>query len=414
MSSTNGAATRVIYVGTGNLVLLEGVFDREEPRILRYAARKDPEGFENGFVTNLEKASLSLLSLVEAFVPKAKTAEISVSVVLANAKLRNFDFSSSQYYQGMPRTLSTHEVRSVVSQTRSVATLPLSEFVLQAVPESFLVNDMSGVRNPLGLEAHRLGVRLKIFTLNFEDFKNISKAFEAADIVVENYFPGTLTLSEAVLHDEEKEQGVVLVHLQEDYLELILWKNNSLIESKILPWGGNALTAQMASRWGIDRRDAEKVKRRYGALSLDSKFGGELIPLVERLGKGNASIQRSEFQQAFLDQARRWLESILQEVDDFIQKKNVRHPHLVFSGDDTAFDGFLEFLQSQFSRDARLGLARKVEAPHELLVQPSFTPALGMFRWFSVHEQGYRRLLTPNSLLHKTLASAKDWFSAYF
>ena len=402
----------VVYVGSSRLVAVEGIAGSGEPKVLRAAGKKDPEGFEKGLVTNLEKASTAISGLIETLYP-GKTS-LPVYAVLGNAKLKTYGYSSSQYYQGMPRAVSSHDIRAVVNQTRSVATLPLSEFVLQAIPESFLVNDMNDVRNPLGLETRRLGVNLKIFTMNFEDFKNIARAFESADIEVEGYFPKTLTISEAVLTDQEKEEGTLLADISEDHLHLVVWKNGDLVDTKVLDLGGAALTSEIAECWQIGIQDAEKVKQRYGALDLDPKFGDELIPLIERNGRANRQIQRREFQEAFLEQSRNWMAKILAESDRFVQEQKLAHPHLVFTGGITVLDGFLEFLQKQFSRDARIGLARKIEAPNEFLVNPSLTPALGMIRWLSLQESGRRQLLAPSGLLQKTVASARDWFSSYF
>ena len=181
----------VIYLGTHKLVALAGEVGDGEPRIIRHAEIVNPDGFENGLVTNLERAAASLEALVDSLFsakdsygvesPRRDVSDIFTYVVLGNVKLKTYRFSSSQYFQGLRRTISSHEIRSVVSQTRSVATLPLSEFVLQAIPETFLVDDTANVTNPLGLEAHRLGVTLKIFTMDFQAFRNISKTFEAAE-----------------------------------------------------------------------------------------------------------------------------------------------------------------------------------------------------------------------------------------
>ena len=404
----------VLYVGTRKLLVLEAALGEGDPRIVRHALLKNPDGFEKGFVVHLQKAAAALQKLVEGFLPERGSSALSAWVVLGNSKLRTYGFSSSQYYPAGPRTLSSHEIRSVVEQTRSIATLPLSEFILQAVPESFLVNDMAGVRDPLGLTATRLGVDLKIFTMDFQDFKNISKAFEAAEIEVEGYFPKTLAVSEAVLTSEEKEKGVVLADIADDGVSLVLWKNGNLIDTRVLPLGSRTLTAQIAARWEIEPHDAEKVKEQFGSLNLDPQFGDELIPLIERNGKNAHQIHRQAFQEAFLEQAKQWLAGILSEIDSFAREKKAHHPHLVFTGGGTAGDGFLEFLQKQFSREARIGLTRKVEAPTGLLVDPSLAGAFGMVRWLAEADRQVHRLFAPTGLVEKTLATARDWFSAYF
>ncbi len=411
-----GEANReiVIYVGTRKLIALEGIAGQGEPRVTRFARNLQPEGFQNGLVTHLEKASSSLQAVLKALDPTSNFNDAVFYAVLGNQKLKTYHFASSQYYQGIQRSLTAQEIRSVVDQTRSVATLPLSEFVLQAIPESFTVNDTANIRNPLGLEAHRLSVNLEISTMSFQEFKNISRAFEVAEIEIENYFPKTLTVSAAVLTEMEKEEGAAIVDVAQDHTHLILWKNGSMLGTRALPWGNQWLIGELAKGLEIEACDAAKLKERYGSLEGPASFGGELIPTVERNGKANHQMRRQEFQEKFLTQVKNWTEKILGEVECYSKEEGVLFPHFVFTGGGISMDGFLEYLHRQFSKDARIGTARKMEAPTELLVDPSMAGALGLFRWLSLNAQEQKRFFSPSGFLEKTFASARDWFSSYF
>ncbi|MBI3314250.1 MAG: hypothetical protein HYZ83_08455 [Candidatus Omnitrophica bacterium] len=404
----------IFYVGTRKLVAMYGEIRGGEPRIHRHVTRINPDGFKHGFVTCLERASAVLEEMLEALMPSLGSEEVTVFVVLGNRKLKTFKFSSSIYFQGLRRTISSHEIRSVVEQTRSVATLPLSEFVLQSIPESFLINDMPGIHNPLGMDAHRIGVDLSLFTMEFEDFKNINKAFEAAEITVKGYFPKSLLVSEAVLADQEKEEGALVVDMVDDATHLILWKNGKLVNAQAEPLGTNYLDEKMAEIWKIETCDAEKVIEKYATLEKNPQFGEDLIPLVDRNGKSNHQIPRHEFQEKLLAQSRDWMKKILDAAKTFCKNEKVQHPHYIFTGSTTALNGFLEFLQDDFSLDARVGYTKKVEAPNEILIDSSMSAVLGMYRWLSTLERDRQRLFEPKGVVQKTFATARSWFSNYF
>jgi len=250
--------------------------------------------------------------------------------------------------------------------------------------------------------------------MNFQDFRNISKAFESADIEAVAYFPKNLTASEAVLSDKEREEGVIVVDIADDSTQLTIWKNGFLAGTRALRHGGRNLTLQVAETWKIETYDAERVKEGYGSMHLQSEFGEELIPLVERHDKVNRHIKRQAFQEKFLEHCDGWMNTILKEVDNFVDDEKILYPHYVFTGGSAAIDGFLEFLQQRFKRDGRLGVTRAVEAANELKVDPSLTAALGMYRWLATHDQDQKRLLEPHSFFEKTMASARDWFLTYF
>ncbi len=406
----------IIYIGTHKLVALQVSLDGREPLVLKSSSQSDPEGFERGLVSNLQKASASIESLVSNLYERgqARPESFSCHVVLGNAKLRTYSYSSSVYYQGVQRAIGPEEMRQVIRQTRTVATLPLTEFVLQAIPETYIVNDMQGIKNPVGLEAHRLGVNLKIHTMNFQDFKNIAKVFESAEMEVECYFPKTVAVSEAVLSEQEKTEGALVIDIADDVTSLVLWKDGSLVDTKSLPCGGAVFSSEIAAAWGIEVRDARKIKEKFGTFEIGTSFGDELIPIVDRTSDGHHQVRRQEFQDKFIEQGKKWFGGILDQADVFAKENNVLHPHYIYTGGGVHLQGFLEFLQKSFSRTGRLGLARQVDAPRELLVDPSMSAPLGMVKWFSAYDREQRQYFAPRGFFEKTLASAKDWFSAYF
>ncbi len=404
----------VIYIGTRKLVAMLGDIGEVNPRISGMQESLSPAGFDKGLVCNLQNASASLEKLLGALMSPESWGLVPVYVVLGNSRVKMHRFSSCEYFASERRTITPHEVQSVVQQTRNVATLPLTDSILQAIPESFLVNDMPAVRNPVGLEAERLGVTLQIYTMEFQSFRNIAKVFESLDMEVEGYFPKTLPLAEAVLEDTEKQEGVLVIDIADDATQLVLWKNGMLAGIRTLPRGGYQLTQCLAQDWNIEERDAEKVKEKFATLDIREQNSEELVPLVTRNEKVQQSIPRKEFLKNFFKHAFAWMTEILREADVFLQDEKIRHPHIVFTGGAVMTEGFLEWVQKEFSRDGKLGSTRHVEAAQEIVRDPSMAPALGMFRWVATYERAQEALFTPRGLIAKAIAAVRDWFANYF
>lgn len=404
----------VVYIGTRKLVVMLGDTGSGHPQVLRHEEVLFPEGFEKGLVSNLQNASASLEKPVKELLTPELWEQVPVYAVLGNSRFKMYRFSSCEYYSPERRTVSSHEVQSVVQQTRSIATLPLSESILQAIPESFLVNDMPAVHNPVGLEAERLGVTLQIYTMEFQAFRNIAKIFETLDLDVQGYFPKVLPLSEAVLGDTEKQEGSMILDIADDATQLVLWKNGLLAGVRTLPAGGHYLTQCLAKDWNIAERDAEKVKEKFATLDPRDQESEELVPLVTRNEKVQQSISRREFLQKFFKHAHGWMGQILESAESFIQDERVRFPHMIFTGGAVMTDGFLEWLQKEFSRDGKLGISRYVEAPQELVRDPSMAPALGMFRWVMAYQREQEALFTPRGFFAKTAAAVRTWITNYF
>ncbi|MSR76687.1 MAG: hypothetical protein EXS63_00455 [Candidatus Omnitrophica bacterium] len=403
----------VVYLGMRHLIVLEGIVQGTDVRVNRYVKKEIPQGFQQGLVSQLGDATKTLQGMLKELFPDNASAIIAAWIVLGNLKLRQYSFQSSQYYQGDIRLITSDEIHSVIQQTRTVATLPLSEFVLQTLPDNFMVDDVSGVRNPMGLEARRLGVNLKIFTMNFQEFKNLSKVFDSSDLEVTGYIPKGLTISQAVLSDVEKTQGALVLDMTSENTEVFFWKDGAVMSSGMLDFGGKQIDTRLSERLGIDLFDAERLKKNYAAF-VPPDNRDELIPLINRDGRESRQIKRSEFQSLFSEIAVEWLTGLLGQVNVFIQAQGSHYPHFIFTGGGASIDGFIEFLYKHFSLVARIGLTKHVDAPTELLVDPSMTHALGMFRWIATSHQEQKQMMQTNGFLKRIVVSARDWFLAYF
>ncbi len=410
----------VIYVGTRKLAALTGHTREGDPHVTGYVTQNNPEGFRNGLVSNLERAACALESLLEALRLKLGNGseeyvlEGNVSVVLGNSRLKTYSYSSSKYFQNLRRTVSSNDIRAVIDQTRSVATLPLSEVILQSMPVSFVVNDLNDVSNPIGLEAQRLGVTMQMFTMDFQEFKNISKAFHAADIDVQGYFPKMLPVSEAVLTQEEKEEGALLVDIAADSTFLSLWRRGEMVNTRVLDGGGFQLTESLMRKWQLDAQEADKIKEQYGALDQSLQFGDELIPISTVNGKKTQPISRKDFHEAFLEEVHQWLQPILSQTEVFLNEERVLRPRYIFTGGAISLDGFLEFVKARFDLEGRIGRARSMDAPNELLVNPSYTASLGMYSWLAATARQNASLYEPRGVMERSVAVARDWLATYF
>ena len=404
----------LLYVGTRRLAGLLVELEGPHPRILRVGEIQSPEGFQKGCVSSLDKALHSLEELLKSLELGEEVLEIPTSVVVSGSSLKMTRFSSSVYFTGYPRVVTSQEVRRVIEQTRSVAPLSLEEWVLQATPESFWVNDLTGIEDPIGLEAQRLAVTLQIFTMNFTLFRNLSRAFETLELNVEGYFPKTLFLAEGVLNANEREGEALVIDFSDEATHLVLTREGKMVQTRTLDLGSRFLTTRVAETWQLGLRDAERLKERFGSLEENLQFGEELVPLVERNGQAAHPIKRAEFHQAFARFGEELFQRIEKEVKDFLAKEKAARPTLVLTGGGVKLEGLLEFLSRRFTFPLRMGTPRPLEGSSEVLMDPAWAGAVGFVRGLAERRNGKGLLAAKANPLERVFLHAKEWIAAYF
>lgn len=402
-----------LYIGTRKLTAFTINPSKSEPGIIKTAEIRDPKGFSAGLISNLEQAVVTLEKLFQDL-PGGDPAAQPFYIVLGNSKLLFHRYSSSIYFQGGARVLTADDVHSVIEQTRTVATIPLSQMIIQAVPESFVVGDMTDVQNPIGLTAQRIAVDLNLFTMEFQALKNLQHVFEAMDLEVDGYYPKGLMVSEAVLTESEKQEGCILLDIADDVTFLSVWKKGKLVDLKASPWGAGWLSSRIAEALQVERSDAEKIKEQYGTLEPKPAAADELISLIDRSGKPGFKIKRGEFHEKFLSIAKEWVKFFTSETQMILQDSKVYHPHWILTGGGARLEGLIELMQNEFSIPARLGTTQKIEAPANYLIDPSYAAVLGFSKWFSQHHAHLNSWDEPRGFIEKTFTSAKSWFTQYF
>ena len=113
----------VLYVGTRRLAGIVAEEGRETIRLLRSGEIKNAEGFQKGEVAQLEKALLSVGELLKRLELGDDAFEIPAYVLLSGPHLKMTRFSSSVYYVGYPRVVTSHEISQVIEQTQRVCLL---------------------------------------------------------------------------------------------------------------------------------------------------------------------------------------------------------------------------------------------------------------------------------------------------
>ncbi|MBI4115287.1 MAG: hypothetical protein HY447_01790 [Candidatus Omnitrophica bacterium] len=414
MAKTRETRSLIFYCGTRRLAALVAEARSDTSRIQKFAEIRNADGFQKGNVIELDKATSSVEELLKKLDLGEEAFEIPAYVILSVPELKMTRFSSSVYYSGYPKVITSQEIRRVIDQTRSVAPLSLDDWILQAIPESFSVNNLTSVQDPTGLEAQRLAVTLQIYTTNYASFRNTSRIFESLEFNLEGYFPKTFVLPEGVLNAVEKEGETLIIDLSDEATHLVLTRDGKIAQTKSFDFGSRFLTARVAAAWELNQRDAERLKERFGSLEENPQYGEELIPLVERNGHGNGQIKRAEFHKAFLRFGEELLSQIEKEAKILLQGEKVSHPHFVLTGGGVKLEGLLDFLSRRFNTSVRLGTPKHVETMAELLMDPAWCGPSGLLRYISHEKRQQHGASAKDNLAQRTLSQVKEWFAAYF
>jgi cell division protein FtsA len=139
-------------------------------------------------------------------------------------------------------------------------TIPFNHRILTVNPIDFSVDRVPGIHDPRGREGSRLEVKAHLITGSCSVIRNVENAIEKAGYAPAGHAVDALAAATALLTPAEREQGVLFVDVGGTVTHWAALAEGRLLGIGSTPWGGDHLTADLASGLRIAPGAAETVK----------------------------------------------------------------------------------------------------------------------------------------------------------
>ncbi len=116
--------------------------------------------------------------------------------------------------------------------------------------------------------------------------------------------------AEAVLSDEEKEAGVVLVDIGGGTTDIAIFQDNIIRHSAVIPFGGDIITEDVKEGCTIIKKHAEELKVKFGSALASENRDDEVVAIPGLRGRPPKEITLKNL--ASIIQAR--MEEIIEQV----------------------------------------------------------------------------------------------------
>ena len=302
------------------------------------------------------------------------------------------------------REITREEVKAAVDRARSVA-LPPDREVLHLLPQEFILDDQSGIHDPMGMVGNKLEVNLHLSTCSGGIAQSVVTCANRAGLEVEDTVYEGLAAAEAVLSPDERELGVCVMDIGASTTELAVFFEGSIAHTAVLPIGGDHFTNDLAVGLHVSVQEAEYLKHTFGNCVVTSvpqlneiEIGGDLA-----ISGGQPSrMVRQRFLAEILEPRARELFTLL--------RNNLRDGGVlealgagcVLTGGGANLVGLLDNAESLLRVPARIGYPVPLSRMPSELAKPEYAAAIGMLLY--THRTQIRRASEEQGLRAKLKA----------
>lgn len=363
-------------IGTTKTCAVVGEVDTDGINITGVAQAKS-KGLRKGVVVNIESTVGSIREAVEQAGNVAGVEIATVYAGIAGSHVRGMN--SHGIVSIANHEVAPEDVERVLDQARRIS-MPADREVLHVLPQEFIVDMQDGVREPVGMSGVRLEARTHLVTAAGPSVQNVRKCAERCGLHVAELVLEPLASAEAVLTDDEREIGVVLVDIGGGTTDVVVYVNGALVHTAVIPIGGMLLTSDIAQGLRTPIGEAERIKIRHGCALASGADPEESIE-VPGVG-GRAARQIPRMYLASIIEPR--MEEIFQLVRRVLEDSGYYErvgAGAVITGGASQLEATAELAEQVLELPIRKGLPTGVGGMVEMIRSPAMATAVGLLKY---------------------------------
>src|SRR2546421_12003011 len=345
---------------------------------LRYRGHgvAESRGSRKGIIVDLDKAVTSIQRAVEEAEDAAGAPIEHALLGVAGSHVRGVNSHGGVSFGTRPHEIGREEIRMAVDKARAIP-LPPDREVLHLLPQEFILDEQSGVHDPLGMIATRLEVRVHMISAATSAAQNVITAVNRAGVHVDDTVFEGLACADSVLRSDERELGVCLADIGAGSTNLIVIQEGAVAHSSVLPVGGDHFTSDLSVGLCTPLVEAEKIKKSYGNAIVTLIPEGNEVE-VPSVGDRPSRLVSQRMVGEILEPRARELFEMLRENLRHAGMLEVCAVGLVLSGGGSRLPGLMDIADSVLRKPIRMAWAAPIAKMPATLAEAEFATVLGM------------------------------------
>ncbi len=334
-------------------------------------------GLRKGVVINIDSTVESITKAVEEAELMAGVEISTVYTGIAGGHIKSFN--STGIVAIKDKEITEQDVQRVIDAAKAVA-IPLDREVIHIIPQEYLIDSQDGIRDPIGMSGVRLEAKVHIVTGAVSSAQNIIKCANKAGLNVAEICLEPIASSEAVLSEDEKELGVVLVDIGGGTSDIAIFREGAVVYTGVLAIGGNHITNDISVGLRTPQHEAEKIKILHSCAMASMVKPDETIEVAGVGGRKPRIVQRRLLAEI--------IEPRVEEIFSLIQREIMKAGYqdlisggVVITGGSSLLEGMPELAEFILEMPVKRGIPQYIGGLRDVVNSPKFATGVGLLRY---------------------------------
>lgn len=266
-------------------------------------------GVRRGVVANIDNTVQSIKEAVAEAAAKSKVDIKYINVGIAGMHIKSMQHRGNIIRENSDIEISQEDIDKLCNSMYNLNMNP-GEEILDVIPQEFSIDGEHGIMTPKGMIGSSLEANFHIIIGQTAAAKNIYKCVRKAGLEVVELILEPIASAEAVLNEDEKEAGVVLVDIGGGTSDVAIFHAGIIRHTAVIPLGGEIITEDIKEGCSIIKKHAEELKLKFGSALARENREEEIVAIPGLRGRAPKEISLKNL--ASIIQAR--MEEIIEHV----------------------------------------------------------------------------------------------------
>lgn len=333
-------------------------------------------GLKKGVVVNIESTVSSIRQAVQIAEESAGCDLRSVYVYVGIAGNHIKGFNSPGIVAVNNREIKKADIDEVIAAARTVK-ISENQRIIHVMPQEYMVDDHTGIQNPIGMTGVRLVTNVHIVTADIGAVHNLVTCCEKAGLQVAELVLESIASANAVLSKDEMELGVALIDIGGGTTDLAVFCDGTIRHTCEVGLGGHNLTNDLSVGLRTPLQEAERLKEDFGG-AISSVIKPNLVVDVPTVGDREP---RKVTQKVLVDILEARVIEILEMMNRELVasgQKNKINGGVVLTGGTALLANLVDLAEQIFDLPVRIGYPTGISGKIAELHSPRCTTATGL------------------------------------
>lgn len=335
-------------------------------------------GVKRGVVANIENTVRSIRKAVELAEEEAEVDIKIINVGIAGQHIKSYQHRGTNIRKNSEEEITAAEIDQLTKTMYGLSMEP-GEEIIEVIPQEYIIDGEAGIRVPVGMLGSTLEANFHIIIGQTAAAKNIIKCVDKAGLQMVDLILEPIASAEAVLSEEEKEAGVVLVDIGGGTTDVAIFQDEVIRHTAVIPFGGDVITEDVKEGCSIIKKHAEELKVKFGSALASENREDEVVAIPGLRGRPSKEITLKNL--ASIIQAR--TEEIIEQV--YFEIKNSGYEKkliagIVLTGGGAELKHISQLTEFITGMDTRIGTPNEhlaSDVPDEM-ASPTYSTGIGL------------------------------------